>query len=178
MPLKRVVETATFSEGVDLNLIKGLRAFRRLDRVEVVAGIVAGKSPDYPDGTSIVDVADTQHEGTDKIPSRPWLALGFERNLPVMIRQMERAADNVLRQRTTIDQALARVGQQLLATQRQSLAQLSTPPLSRRTVEKKQADRASGRKPKPPLGFAADKPLVETQHLLNGHVFLVRGRRR
>ena len=158
--LRTVIETETFREGVNLNLVKALVGFTQLDDFEVVAGIVDGKSADYPDGTSVATVASAQHEGTDTIPARPWLAIAFDQNLPTMQKQMDNAIDNVLFGRTTIDQALARVGQQVVAVQRKSLADLSTPPLSPRTIRKKAADRASGRKPKPSLGYSVDLSLI------------------
>ena len=173
-----MIETETFREGVNLNLVKAIEGFNRIDDVEVVSGIVEGRSADYPDGTSVATVALAQHEGTENIPSRPWVAIAFDNNLDVMRKQMDNAIDNVLFRRTKIDQALSRVGQRVLVSQRKALADLDTPPLSPRTVRKKAADRASGRKPKSSLGYPVDKPLVETQHLFDQHVFLVRGHRR
>lgn len=173
MTLKKVIVTETFIEEENVNLRRGLERFKRLDNVGVRAGIIDGISKDYPDGMSVVEVATYNHEGTKDIPSRPWLTLAFDRNLPFMEAQMEEAANNVLLGRTSIGRAMALVGQQLSGMQRQSLQQLDTPPLSPRTVAAKRAARKSGRKPSG--GHPAESPLIETGHLLKQHVFVVEG---
>ena len=173
MALKTVIVTETFIEQEDVNLRRGLERFKRLNDVGVRAGIIEGLSEDYPDGMSVVEVATYNHEGTEHIPSRPWLTLAFDRNLPFMQAQMEAAANNILLGRTTIGRAMAQVGQQLSGMQRQSLQQLDTPPLSPRTIEAKRAARKAGRKKS--SGFPADNPLIETGHLLEQHVFVVEG---
>lgn len=177
MRLKKVKETATFRESENVLLAKSLRKFERLNNVSARAGIIEGHSKNYPDGTDIVMVATANEKGTSKIPSRPWLRIGFDRNRKYLEAQMRALADNVLLGKTDVGTGMALVGQQLLATQRQSLQQLQAPALSPRTVQKKLADRASGRKPKPPSQYfsAADKPLIETSHLIQNHVFLVEG---
>lgn len=175
MTLQTTRVTEVFIEQEDITLREGLRRFQRLDNVAVRAGIIEGHTPDYPDGTDVVMVANANHEGTKNIPSRPWLSLGFDRNLPFMAAQMEDAAENILRGRTTTGVAMALVGQQLVSMQRQSMQQLDTPPLSPRTIEAKKRNRATGRKPRPPGGYPADTVLIETQHLLDHHVFLVEG---
>lgn len=177
MRLDTITDTETFTERVDLNGLRGLERFERLNNVGVRAGIIEGQSQDYPDGTSIVMVALANHDGTETIPSRPWLRLAFERNSDTMQAQMRLAAEHILTGRQGIGRAMALVGQQLLATQRQSLAQLTTPALAVSTIERKAYNRANGIKAKPPSQYhhPVDKPLIETGHLIQQHVVVVEG---
>ena len=173
MALRVVKTTETFILEEDVRLRKGLEQFMRLDGVGVRAGIIEGVSKDYVDGTSVVDVARWNHDGTKDIPSRPWLRLGFERNLKFHKSQMRNLANNVLLGKTTPGIGMALVGQQMVSMQRTSLIGLDTPPLSPRTIEAKRRNRASGRKAK--SGHPADSVLIETGHLLSQHVFIVEG---
>lgn len=173
MALKKVLVTEVFIEEEDVQLRRGLERMERLNEVGVRAGIIEGISEDYSDGTSIVDVATYQHEGTEHIPSRPWLSLAFDRNIPFMSAQMKDAAENVLLGRTSTGRAMALVGQQLKGMQKASLSQLDTPSLKDSTIAAKLAARKSGRKPS--SGFPVETVLVETGHLLNNHAFVVEG---
>lgn len=67
---------------VDSNKVVSL--YGALDGLEVVWGWT-DEAQDYPDGTSIHLVVQSNHFGTNKIPRRPILSLSFDRHISGLI---------------------------------------------------------------------------------------------
>ena len=176
MALRVVRKRGGVTVKEDDDLLRGMGEYVRLGNLSVRAGIIEGESPDYDDGTSVVEVATKQHDGEGNIPSRPWLEIAMDRNERYLVAQMEDMAEAVLTGRTTAFKQVDLIGQQAVNMQKQTLQQLRSmgvQPLADKTIEAKAERRASGQKPS--SGYPVEFPLIETGHLMNAHVWVVEG---
>ena len=122
---------------------RNLRATRQV-RVGLPKGV-----QDYPDGTSLVEVA-TRHEfGDGSIPQRSFLRSTVSENETGYRDVMAGLAKRVVNQKDTPEQAMGKLGQTVVSDVQKKIAEGIQPELSPETIQRKKSS----------------KPLIDTGHL-------------
>jgi len=107
-------------------------------------------TPDYPDGTSVADVATWQEYGTDTIPERPFMRTTMTQNRDEYFRLMRSMLISIIRGRASSQRSIATVALRIKNDIQDSIIRWMTPPNAFSTEDKK--------------GF--NDPLVDTEHML------------
>lgn len=126
-------------------------AFQALNGASVSYGWTE-ESADYPDGTSVINVAAYNHFGTATIPARPILTTSFERQSSELAALSEALNDEIIASQTNdITPALTVIGQFAQSTLQRDFTRVSQDfaPLADSTIARK----------------GHDTPLIDTGHL-------------
>lgn len=128
----RIERVTKSGEGVDrLAQIKG----RKFVKVGIVSG--TGEHPNGTGGQSLAEVGWWNEFGTDKIPERPFLRTGLRENVNNYRAIMQAQLKAFLTQKTEESQALGVLGEKAQADVQRKIVQVSSPPNTPLTVEKK-----------------------------------------
>lgn len=126
-----------------------LALMKKFAKASIKVGIQAD-SGDYPDGTSVVDVAIWNEVGTTKTPSRPFVRQCFADNQQVVAQYLGFAVLRVAKG-ANLSQELSKIGQWYQDKQKNTLKSYPWTPNAPSTVKRKKSS----------------KPLVDTGQLVN-----------
>lgn len=133
---------------------------KRAQGKEVAVGILAGAID--ADGTPIAEYATYNEYGTDKIPSRPFMAMSFDENKAEIEADFRRETVALTGGKRTIEQSLTVVGQKHADRVKNTIADRDIlPALSPRTVAAKKG---------------STKTLVDTGAMVNAVQISVRNK--
>lgn len=109
---------------------------------KVTLGIHSGASKGYPNGTTVLDVAGWNHDGTERIPPRPfldnWIAKAKESGK--IMQQIVAGMKPVLQGKMDVKTALDRLGLVWVGEIQQGIADRVPPPNAPSTIKKKGSD--------------------------------------
>lgn len=106
---------------------------------KIEVGILSGSGTPTAGGEDILSIAFTHEFGFSarNIPERSFMRAGFDENVDEIQRTAETLLDGVLQGRTTGKAMLEALGGVVVSMIQNYLTDLSTPPLSARTIEQK-----------------------------------------
>lgn len=137
----------------------GLRRFlRELDHAKTASVVIGLQEGDTAHGQTIAEYAAYNEFGTSKIPERSFLRSTFDERLEVMRRMMASQYDSAMEGRTTIYDALRRIGLQHETDVKQKIRDLKTPPNAPATIAKK----------------GSANPLIDTGAMVNAVRYVLR----
>jgi len=144
----------------DLGWQKIKRELEKAARLEVAVGIQQGTTG--AEGASVAEYAAYNEYGTDKIPSRPFMATSFDESKPQIDADFKREANALVTGQSTAHQSLLTIGLKHQKRIQNTISKRNfLPKLSERTIAQKKG---------------STKTLVDTGAMLNGIRPVVRGR--
>lgn len=127
-----------------LNKVKNAKA------IAVKVGFLESAA-EYPDGTSVVDVAVWNEYGTDKIPSRPFFRQAWNANQEKYKQQLITFYKNYLTSKNVdMDSFFSKLGSDVQQDIMKSIVELREPPNAPATIMAKKSN----------------NPLIDTSHML------------
>lgn len=150
---------ATFTKIIDRGYGKIIRELESAARKEVAVGLLAGEV--NAEGASIADYAAYNEYGTDKIPSRPFMATSFDQNIDSISKDFNTQGAALIAGAVSADAALTIIGQKQAARIQNTITAGGFTKLSPRTIKAKKG---------------SAKPLVDTAAMINAVQISIRPR--
>lgn len=94
----------------------------------------------YPDGTSVIDVAVWNNYGTNTIPERPFMDIGGRTAVKETQGLRKKLIGKIERDEIKVDDALDIVGMKAVSIVKKVIQDFTVPPNSPATIEKKKSD--------------------------------------
>ena len=118
---------------------------------KVSVGLPKGKSGQYEDGSTVIEVAAWNEFGTEKIPERSFIRVPVQQNKAKYIELAKKQAQKIYTGKTTVDDALGILGLFMSDKMKASFTDNEWQSNSAETIEKK----------------GSSRPLIDTGQLRN-----------